>query len=360
MALHHDRAVRLKTVGWTLLTLLFLLSVPLLLSASPWLLAASFLLGAGVVAALAWLLARLRRRSSPHRWPQALAGGMVATALIALPLYWLVLQPALRPLAVPRVTLGDGQRQVVFQGMTHIGSAPFYRSVAFDLMRTREAGYKVYFEGVMPGTPEAQAWFRDELAGGGDLNAEYGKLAGFCGLHFQNDFLGFVGTDAVKDPARTVNADVTETEMWEEWKRLVAARPELADQLVKEHPPSDDGGSSGMNHVMQVLSHVGDRQRDFVGAACRGIFTFALQGKERPDVLNAVVLDFRNRKLAERIAADAGRNLYLIYGSGHFPGLFHALKQQNPAWRIEGVTSSTAIEAPEDAVGRLELLDPER
>ena len=360
MAPSPERTLQWKTVGWTLLTLLFLLSVPLLVSASPWILAGVFLLGAGLVAAFAWLLARLRRRASPRRWPQALAGGMVATVLIALPLYWLVLQPALRPLAVPRVTLGDGQRQVVFQGMTHIGSAPFYRSVAFDLMRTREAGYKVYFEGVMPGTPEAQAWFRNELAGGGDLNAGYGKLAGFCGLHFQNDFLGFVAADAAKDPARTVNADVTETEMWDEWKRLVAARPALADQLLKEHPPSDDDGNSGMNHVMQMLSRVGDRQRDFVGAACRGIFTFALQGEEHPDVLNAVVLDFRNRKLAERIAADAGRNLYLIYGSGHFPGLFHALRQQDPAWRIEGVTWSTAIEAPEDAVGRLELLEPDR
>lgn len=359
MALSHDRAVRLRTVGWTLLTLLFLLSVPLLVSASPWIFAAVFLLGAGVVAVFAWLLARLRGPSSPRVWTKALAGGMVATVVIALPLYWLVLQPALRPLAVPRVTLADGQRQIVFQGMTHIGSAPFYRSVAFDLMRSREAGYKVYFEGVMPGTPEAQAWFRDELAGGGDLNAGYGKLAGFCGLHFQNDFLGFVGTDALQDPARTVNADVTETEMWEEWNRLVAARPALAEQLRKEHPPSDDEGSSGMNHVMQMLSRVGDRQRDFVGAACRGIFTFVLQREEHPDVLNAVVLDFRNRKLAERIAADPGRNLYLIYGSGHFPGLFHALKQQDPAWRIEGVTWSTAIEAPEDAVGRLELLGPD-
>ena len=108
-----------------------------------------------------------------------------------------------------------------------------------------------------------------------------------------------------------------------------------------------------------MLSRVGDRQRDFVAAACRGIFTVVLQGSEHPDVLNAVVLDFRNRKLAERIAADAGQDLYITYGSGHFPGLFHALKQQNPAWRIEGVTWSTAIEAPEDAVGRLQLLEPD-
>lgn len=305
MALPHDRTVRLKTVAWTLLTVLLLLCAPLLASASPWLLAAVFLLGAGVIAVFAWLLSRLRGRSSPRIWQKALAGGMVATVVVALPLYWLVLQPALRPLVVPRVTLADGQRQVVFQGMTHIGSAPFYRSVAFDLMRSREAGYKVYFEGVRPGTPEAKAWFRNELAGGGDLNASYGKLAGFCGLHFQNDFLGFVGPDAAKDPARTVNADVTETEMWDEWKRLVAARPGLADQLLKEHPPSDDTSGSGMAQVMQLLSRVGDRQRDFVAAACRGIFTVVLQGSEHPDVLNAVVLDFRNRKLAERIAADA-------------------------------------------------------
>lgn len=355
----HDPIVRLKTVGWTLLALMFVLCAPLLISASFWILALVFLLGAALVSLFAWISRRLRHRAGSRYWPTAMAGGMAATVLVALPLYWLVLQPALRPLALPRVTLSDGKRQVVFQGMAHIGSAPFYRSVAFDLMRTREAGYKVYFEGVISGTPEATAWFQNVLGGGGDLNAGYGKLASFCGLHFQNDFLGFVGADALREPARTVNADVTETEMWEEWKRLVAQQPALADRLRKEHPPSTDDGISGMGHVMQMLSGVGDRQHDFVAAACRGIFTFVLQRPENPDVLNAVVLDFRNRKLAERISNDARQNIYIIYGSGHLPGLYHELKKQNPDWRVDGVTWSTAIEAPEDAEGRLELLDSE-
>lgn len=134
-----ERVEQLRAVGWTLLVLLFLLSVPLLVSASPWLLLAVFAAGAILMATSGWLGAHLRRRPVARLWPRAIAAGMVASVLIAAPLYWLVLRPAFSPLTVPRVTLTDGQRQVVFQGMTHIGSAPFYRSVAFDLMRAREA-----------------------------------------------------------------------------------------------------------------------------------------------------------------------------------------------------------------------------
>jgi hypothetical protein len=66
LALPHDRARRLRTAGWTLLTLLFLLSVPLLLNASPWTRAAAFLLGGGVVAAFSSLLVPVCDASLRH------------------------------------------------------------------------------------------------------------------------------------------------------------------------------------------------------------------------------------------------------------------------------------------------------
>lgn len=81
LALPHDRARRLRTAGWTLLTLLFLLSVPLLLNASPWTRAAAFLLGGGVVAAFSSLLVRLRRQPSVRGCAKALAESVAAFTL---------------------------------------------------------------------------------------------------------------------------------------------------------------------------------------------------------------------------------------------------------------------------------------
>ncbi|WP_101926471.1 MULTISPECIES: hypothetical protein [Luteimonas] len=354
MALSPESAIRLQTLGWACLVVLFLIGAPLLLGISPWILLLIVALGAVLAAGGRWIVQRLRHRPLARRGvlSAALVGGLLLTGLVALPLYWLVLQPALKPMVVPRVTMTDGRRELVFQGVTHIGSALFYRSMAFDLLRAREAGSVLYFEGVGDGTPEAKAWFDAAIGAGGGLNADYEKIAGFCGLHFQNEFIEFLVRDHALHPGRTVDADVSETDMYEEWRRLVARQPELAQALATKH---DDDGPSGLDHVVEVLSKVGNRQQPFVGAACRGIFNIGLGRPDSPDPMNRVVLDFRNRKLAERVLADPAADLYLVYGSGHLPGFVRELRRREAAWKVFGVTWSTPIQAPEDAVGRLDI-----
>lgn len=79
---------------------------------------------------------------------------------------------------------------------------------------------------------------------------------------------------------------------------------------------------------------------------------------ESPDALNAVILDFRNRRLADRIAALPEADIYITYGSGHFPGLFRDMQALNPDWQIVGTTWTTAIVPPDDATGQLLLETP--
>jgi hypothetical protein len=66
-----------------------------------------------------------------------------------------------------------------------------------------------------------------------------------------------------------------------------------------------------------------------------------------------VILDFRNRKLADRIAALPDADIYITYGSGHFPGLFKEMQARNPAWKITATSWTTAILPPDDAIGQL-------
>ncbi|WP_235842699.1 hypothetical protein [Cereibacter sphaeroides] len=357
MALSHDAVVRLKTLGWALLLFLFLISAPLLWAASPLLLAGVVLVGAllGLMIHVARRLPR-RARWSPDRTQAALIGAALLTGLVAAPIWWLVLQPALYPLAVPRVTLSDGRREVVFQGMVHVGSEQFYRSVAYDLLRAKAAGYVLFFEGVQPGTPEADAWLDAATQSGGDLNAQYAQIGDVCGLSFQGNFLAFVQRDEALDPAHLVTADVSVTEMYEEWQRLVAADPALAETL-----PASDGHGDGMfdmSSALQVAAGLKDSQKDLLAAVCKGIFSVVLGRAESPDALNRVILDFRNRRLAERIAALPDADIYITYGSAHFPGLFRELQAQDPAWRIMGTAWTAAILPPDEAAGRLQLAPP--
>lgn len=339
-------AIRIQTLLWTFLALLFLLSAPILWAASPLVLIVIAAVGAVLGMAVGWVI-----RSYRHRLGRAaLAGAAIACTIIAGPLYWLMLQPALRPLTVPRVTLGDGTRQVVFQGMVHIGSEQFYRSVVYDMIRARDAGYALYFEGTLPGTPEATSWLDAAVHADGDLNAQYARIGQACGMSFQGDFLGFVQEQSAIDPIHIVQADVSVTEMYDEWQRLVADRPELAQAMSAPGPGEN---SVSLSRVLDIVSGLADRQKEFVATACRGAFTILLNRVEDDDVLNLVVLDFRNRRLAERIAAAPQQDIFITYGSGHFPGLLQQMRKLDPSWKILSTSWSTAILPPDDAVGRL-------
>jgi hypothetical protein len=355
MALPHDAAIRLKTLGWALVVIFFLIGAPLLWAASPVIFLAVILAGAliGLVAHSARRLFTRHRAQSGSGLTAMLIGAGLLTGLVAAPGWWLVLQPALHPLAVPRVTLSDGRREVVFQGMVHVGSEQFYRSVSYDLIRARDAGYVLFFEGVQPGTPEAEAWLDAATQSGGDLNAQYGRIGEICGLSFQGDFLAFLQRDQALDPAHLVTADVTTTEMYEEWQRQVAANPALAEAL----PQSAGTGSAGfsMSHLIELAAGLKGSQKDLLAAGCRGMFSVILGHSESPDVLNAVILDFRNQRLAEQIAARPDANIYVTYGSGHFPGLFRELQSRDPEWQIVGTNWTTAIVPPDDAAGQLAM-----
>ncbi|WP_248632986.1 hypothetical protein [Cereibacter changlensis] len=357
MALSHDAVIRLKTLGWALVLLLFVIGAPLLWAASPLLLAGVILVGALLGLSVHAARRLPHRAGRPPGWTHAfLIGAGLLTGLVAAPVWWLVLQPALHPLAVPRVTLSDGRRQVVFQGMVHVGSEQFYRSVAYDLLRAKDAGYVLFFEGVQPGTPEAEAWLDAATQSGGDLNAQYARIGEVCGLSFQGDFLAFVQRDEALDPVHLVTADVSVTEMYDEWRRLVAADPGLAEVL-----PADAGAGDrifDMSSLLQLAAGLKDSQKDLLAAACKGVFSVVLGRAESPDALNRVILDFRNRRLAERIADLADADIYITYGSGHFAGLFRDLQAQDPAWRIVGTAWTTAILPPDDAAGRLRLDPP--
>jgi copper transport protein len=145
MTLSHNAAIRLKTLGWALVLLLFLIGAPLLWAASPLVLGGVVVAGAlfGLIAH--WLHRLFKRHAlqSGSGLRAMMIGAGLLTGLVAAPGWWLVLQPALHPLAVPRVTLSDGTRHVVFQGMVHVGSEQFYRSVSYDLIRAKDAGHPV-------------------------------------------------------------------------------------------------------------------------------------------------------------------------------------------------------------------------
>ena len=65
---------------------------------------------------------------------------MMMVVLISLPVYYLSFEVNAHPSALPHITLTNGTKTVVFQGMVHVGSEPFYKSVVYDLEKALSEG----------------------------------------------------------------------------------------------------------------------------------------------------------------------------------------------------------------------------
>ena len=350
--------LRVSAVVWFLLGAAFLLAVPVLFDVSP-----LVPLGVAVVALIlafpgAWLVRRLfaGQRRQGFVWSfvkAALALLFVLSIALAAPIYFLALYAEFRPLTVPRATLSDGKKTVVFQGMMHIGSEPFYKSVVYDLEKALADGYVVYYEGVR-GDPEGDKWFSDTLAGGGDLSANYQLIGGVCGLKFQLDYFQLLAADMKEHPERHVSADVSTADMMREYERLMKEDPAFAAAMQSKAAPASGGdGSSGMAGLLSFLKGGTPEFQRLGGTMCRGFLSMVLQRKSAPDEMDKVVLDYRNRALADRIAEDTHPLIYMTYGAEHLNGLLADLKAKDPAWEIKSVSWQRTIDTPQNATGEL-------
>jgi hypothetical protein len=282
--------VRVTTIIWFVLVLGCLLSLPVIFDAS-----ALFVVLAAVIALVvgaigAWLLriflTRQRRKGFLHVWFKAsLASFFLLTIAMAGPIYYLAIKTETDPLLLPRVTLSNGEKTVVYQGMMHIGTERFYKQVVYDAEQALSDGYVLYYEGVQP-NPAADQWFANTLAGGGDLSANYRAMGKVCGLQFQLDYFKLLQKDMEAHPEAHVTADVDALQMKQEYERLVATDAEFAagvkgDALQKKK--AEDVQS--INSAIEWLDKGTEGQRKLAGVACRWMMNGASCGLAMPRTL---------------------------------------------------------------------------
>ena len=355
-------AVRLSTLLWAALVMCFLAALPVLLGATWLALLALLLLAALLALPLAWLWRRVWRPSRARPWSGTWLRGstglwFLLCGLAAAPVYYLAIVTETRPAIVPTVTLSNGPRTVVLQGMQHVGAERFFQAVVYDLEKALADGYVLAYEGVADSDPEADAWFRQALPHGKDLGDSYRTLGKTCGLSYQIDYFGPLVADAKVHPERHVTMDVTTRAMKQEYDRLMQSDPAFAAAVRKQDAQrKTDDGDEGSDFVTGLIERqkAGDeRQHVLAGTLCRGIMTFVMRkSSEGGGDMDPVVLDFRNRHLATQLLADTRPKIYVTYGAAHLPGVM-ALMQREPGWKVESVKWMRTIAAPEHLEGRL-------
>lgn len=116
-------------------------------------------------------------------------------------------------------------------------------------------------------------------------------------------------------------------------------------------PIATEGGSSGASGIARIVSYLQQgtpELRTLAGTVCCGFLTSSLASTGAPDLVDKVLLDFRNTRLAEHIVADGHDNIYIIYGADQLPGLLALLKANVPAWTIQSLKWMQTIKASEN------------
>lgn len=355
--------IRLGAVAWFVAGVAFLLSAPVLLQAWLFLLPIVAIIAFALALPSAWIWTKLARRSGIlGPWLKTgVALLFLLSVIVAAPVYYFALSTQLRPALVPQVSLTNGTRTIVIQGMQHVGTDRFFRGVVFDMEEALARGDVLYYEGVRSSDPATARWFADTVAGGQTLTGAYREISSVCGLTFQNDYLRVVSADATLHPERHVTADVTTAELKQEYDRLMASDAAFAADMRRK--ARESGGTDGVESILNFMTRGSPGQREIAGIVCRGLMTQVMLRSNDPTVrddLDPLILDFRNRVLAQRLLQDTRPDIYVTYGAKHIPGVFALLKASDPRWRVASIKWVRTIDSPETYDRVLPGLEPTR
>ena len=290
-----------------------------------------------------WLLRRNNPTFSPKRTmlPHMLGGVLAALGVTALPFFYMTLWVAAGPTALPLAMLTNGKKAIIFQGMQHVGSEEFYKSVVFDLEKALTEGYTLFYEGVqpVPGRPDLTQWFNETLLGSKkDLSAGYTQLANSCGLTFQLTYFEPLLADKAIHPAKHVTADVTYGDMKAEYDRLMREDPAFAQAITARASKKSDDDETTLALLSSVSKATQDQKR-LIGILCRGFMGMSIAGTigKKDTTMEKIILDFRNRALARFVAQSTSDKIYITYGAAHFPGFLRDLQALDPAMKVQSL-----------------------
>jgi hypothetical protein len=349
----HPWAERFKGALWLALILFALAGLMVVGKLPLWIV--GLVVAAGVaLGALLFVLRWLAKRRDPAYSAGrsfgafALGGALGMVGLASLPIFYLAFWVQSGPTAVPLATLSNGQKTVVFQGMQHIGSEDFYKSVVFDLEQALADGYTLFYEGVTPvaGRPDLTDWFNQTLRGSKqDLSAGYKKMAEQCGLSFQLNYFDPIKADMAIHPSRHITADANFLQMKTEYDRLLREDPAFAAGMAAKAAKAAkadvtrSGSGDPFTLFLGIVEGATPEQKKLAGIVCRGVLGMAVSGAlgEEKDPANRVIVDFRNQTLARFVDESKSDKIYITYGAAHLPGFFAELKKRDPKFEIRAV-----------------------
>lgn len=228
---------------------------------------------------------------------------------------------------MPQYHMTNGEKEIIFQSMIHIGSKDFYEQIQQEVEKAKKSGYVLFFEGVRPWTEENMDDF-DQALGIQFTEDLYDNFSQLYNLTFQenNMFLWLVNH-------KDYNVDLSIDEIMNFYRLEKRNTTEK-----KENPPVDVN-----TEILSHLSSLNDKQKYILVYVNRAILNFITKQENlREWILSAtwqedifsIILNERDANLAKTVHESSEEKIIILYGMMHFEGFFEILKNFDSNWEI--------------------------
>ena len=224
------------------------------------------------------------------------------------------------PATLPRITISNGDKTVVFQSMMHIASPEFYTAVKKDMQKLSHDDYVFFYEGVKAGSPESLKKLSQFM--GTDVSPEmYDILAEVAGLTFQWD-------ESYTGILPSTNVDLTTDEIIQ-----------LAEKNNTALPAQQQGDFAKI--LKTYYPELTPLQKNISTVIARWVINVLLRTYTNPDLAQSmkktipvfdIILDERNKHIAASIQQSPNQHIYIHYGALHYAGVLKLLQEKDPRW----------------------------
>lgn len=248
--------------------------------------------------------------------------------------------------------LTDGNKTVVFQGMTHIGLKSFYHDVGKEMTEYRNNGYQIMLEGfghsgISP-LPKEDANYLVESDKFEDYKKRYYKMINKDDLINNND-IKYINQQFILTSYLNYSDEYIDIDK-ETVSKLLSS-----NKISKSASQNETAKNNYLNKAgdhSEPLARLYGKEKFYILMRNIGNSFFIQFGRNYIDPIMAkfddsmnlrkvITIEERDKHLAISIINSKSNNIYITYGSAHFKGVLENLQKMNPYWKI--VNSSKKI-----------------
>jgi hypothetical protein len=236
------------------------------------------------------------------------------------------------PYKISTYTITNWDKEVVFNGMVHIWTDPYYSQVASEIEKQIENGYVYLFEWVRAWTEENETKFDNAL--GFKLNKEtYPILSKVYGLETQQD-----NKDLMSLLDKWINVDISIDDIISEYEKIE----------VKDENKIPQEAQDISNEVVKITSEINPKVLEkIIIPVNKAVLSFIIRSENIQQLateelwnsnLFNIILGKRNEYLVNYILASENKKMTITYWDLHFDWVLKLLRKSDKNWKIKTIT----------------------